>query len=126
MTTAYLCVVFAFLLPVLIAGFAKLNAGFKPKHNRNPREFLAQAEGAALRARWAEQNTYEALPAFFAAVLMAHQLQADQGLVDSLALAFIGLRLAYVWCYITDRASLRSLVWMAGLGCTIAIAVAGF
>lgn len=126
MTLAYLCVIFAFVLPVLTAGYAKLSAGFKPKHNRNPREFLAQAEGKALRARWAEQNTYEALPAFFAAVIIAHQLQADQALVDALALSFIGLRLVYVWCYVTDRASLRSLVWAGGLAATIALVLIGF
>lgn len=126
MTTAYLCVIFAFFLPVLIAGYAKLSAGFRPRHNRNPREFLAKTEGTALRARWAEQNTYEALPGFFAAVIIAHQLQADQSLVDSLALAFIALRLAYVVCYVSDLASLRSLVWAGGLGCTVALVVAGF
>lgn len=126
MTVAYLCVIFAMILPVLLAGYAKLNAGFRPRDNRAPRDFLARIEGKALRARWAEQNTYEALPAFFAAVVIAHQLQAEQALVDQLALAFIGLRLLYVWCYIHDRAALRSLVWMAGLGCTIALVVIGF
>lgn len=126
MTTAYLCVVFAFVLPVLLAGYAKVSSGFRPRDNHNPREFLAKAQGKALRARWAEQNTYEALPAFFAAVIIAHQLHAPQHLVDNLAIAFIALRLVYAWCYVTDRASLRSLVWMGGLACTIALVVIGF
>lgn len=126
MTIAYLCVLFAFFLPVLLAGYAKMTSGFKPRDNRNPREFLAKIEGNALRARWAEQNTLEALPAFFAAVIIAHQLHAPQHLVDNLAMAFIALRLVYAWCYVTDRASLRSLVWMAGLACTVALVVIGF
>lgn len=126
MTIAYLCVIFAMILPVLLAGYAKLTSGFRPRDNRTPRDFLARIEGKALRARWAEQNTYEALPAFFAAVVIAHQLQAEQALIDQLALAFIGLRLVYAWCYINDRAALRSLVWMAGLACTIALVAIGF
>ena len=126
MTIAYLCLVFAFVLPVLIAGYAKATGGFRPRDNRNPREFMAGIKGGALRARWAEQNTYEALPAFFAAVIVAHQLQAPQATVDALAVAFIVLRLVYVALYVADKPALRSLVWMGGLGCTIALAVIGF
>lgn len=126
MTLAYLCVVFGFFLPVLLAGYAKLSSGFRPRDNRNPREFLATVQGKALRARWAEQNTYEALPGFFAAVVIAHQLQAPQQLVDALALGFIALRLIYAWCYVSDRASLRSLVWTGGLACTVALVLIGF
>lgn len=126
MTIAYLCVVFAFFLPTLLAGYAKLSSGFRPRDNRAPRDFLAKAEGKALRARWAEQNTYEALPSFFAAVIIAHQLHAPQHAVNALAVAFIALRLIYSWCYITDRASLRSLVWMAGVGCCVALVCIGF
>ena len=126
MTLAYLCVIFGFFLPVLLAGHAKLSSGFRPRNNRNPREFLATVQGKALRARWAEQNTYEALPGFFAAVVIAHQLQAPQHLVDALALGFIALRLIYAWCYVSDRASLRSLVWTGGLACTVALVLIGF
>lgn len=125
MTTAYLCVVFCFFLPVLLAGYAKLRSGFKPRDNARPRAFLADIQGEALRARWAEQNTYEALPAFFAAVIIAHQMQAPQATVDALALAFVVLRVVYAWCYVSNRPSLRSLVWMAGLGCTVALVFVG-
>ena len=50
---------------------------------------------------------------------------AAQGRVDMLALAFIGLRLVYGILYLANLASLRSLVWMAALVCTIMIFVAG-
>lgn len=126
MTIAYLALVFAILLPVFIAGYAKFSAGFKPRHNRAPRAFLEQQQGVSQRARWAEQNTYEALPAFFAAVVIAHQLQAAQGLVDALAVLFVLLRLAYVVCYVKDLPTLRSLVWVGGLASTIALVLIGF
>lgn len=126
MTIAYVCVIFAFFLPMLLAGYAKFSSGFRPRDNHNPREFLAKIQGNALRARWAEQNTYESLPAFFAAVIIAHQLHAPQHLIDNLALAFIALRLVYAWCYVTDRASLRSLIWTAALACCVALIVIGF
>jgi uncharacterized MAPEG superfamily protein len=34
---------------------------------------------------------------------------------------FIIARIIYIWCYITDKASLRSLVWMVGFGATVAL-----
>ena len=40
-----------------------------------------------------------------------------------LALAFISARLAYIACYLADLASLRSLVWLVGLGSSIALFV---
>lgn len=126
MTLAYVCIIIAMILPILLAGYAKVSTGFKSRHNSAPREFLERAEGKALRARWAEQNTYEALPGFFTAVVVAHQLNAPQHMVDILAMAFIALRLVYAWCYINDYASLRSLVWLGGLGCSIALVVIGF
>jgi uncharacterized MAPEG superfamily protein len=56
-------------------------------------------------------NTFEALPFFAAAVIVAHQLGAPQARLDQLAVAWLALRLVYVWLYVSDRASARSLVW---------------
>ncbi len=51
---------------------------------------------------------------------------APQGRVDLLALGFIAVRLAYIACYlVADRASLRSVVWLTGLGLSIALFVVG-
>ncbi len=41
--------------------------------------------------------------------------------VNLLAVLFIVLRLFYGWCYITDRASLRSMVWFAATACTVGL-----
>ncbi len=122
MTIAYWCMLAAGVLPYVLAAVAKAGAdGFS---NRTPRDFLAGLQGWRKRADWAQQNTFEALPLFFAAVLVAHQLQAPQGWVDALALAFVALRVAYALFYIFDKPSLRSLAWLAALLCVIGLFVA--
>jgi uncharacterized MAPEG superfamily protein len=78
------------------------------------------------RANSAQANTHEALPFFFAVVIVAHQLQASQPLVDALATAFLLLRGGYIWAYVADKANLRSAIWALGLLVNIAILFAGF
>jgi uncharacterized MAPEG superfamily protein len=119
MTIAYWCVLAAGLLPYLFAVSAK--AGARGFTNRTPREFLAGLSGWRQRANWAQQNSFEALPLFFAAVIIAHQLQAPQGTVDLLAVAFVLLRIAYGIMYILDRPSLRSLIWAGALACVLGL-----
>jgi uncharacterized MAPEG superfamily protein len=121
MTIAYWCVLAAALLPFLFTGIAKFSGpGFT---NRRPRDFQQNLEGFRKRAHWAHLNSFEAFPPFAAGVIIAQQLQAPQASVDGLALAFIGLRLAYGVAYIVDRPTLRSLIWMGALGCVVALFV---
>jgi uncharacterized MAPEG superfamily protein len=122
MTTALWCLLIASLLPVVCAGISKW--GFREFDNRNPREWLARQQGWRARAHAAQQNSWEALAMFTAAVLTAHLAGAAQATVDLLALAFIAARVAYVALYVTDRASLRSLVWLAGVACCVGLFVA--
>jgi len=121
MTTAYWCVLAAALLPLLWTGAAK--AGGKSYDNARPREFLGALTGWPARAHHAQQNSYEAFPPFAAAVIIAHLCGAPQPAVDGLALGFIGARLLYGLCYIADLSTLRSLVWLAGLGCVVGLFV---
>ena len=53
--------------------------------------------------------------------LMAHQFGAAQGRVDALALAYVLLRVVYISLYIRDKSALRSLVWVAGVGVSLAL-----
>jgi uncharacterized MAPEG superfamily protein len=66
------------------------------------------------------------LPFFFAAVLTAQHLQAAPLSLDLLALAFVLLRVAYIYCYVTDKASLRSLVWALAFLVNVVILFLGF
>lgn len=123
MTLALWCLPVAICLPYLFTGLAKgmrvRTAGYFD--NKDPRRFLAGAEGAAKRAHNAQLNTFEALPGFFAGVLTATLLEADPNKLGGLAVAWLLLRLAYGACYMADYASARSLVWFAALGCVLAM-----
>ncbi len=125
MTFAYWCVLAAIFLPYTATVLAKASAGgFSPKHNRDPRAFLAGAQGLARRANNAQQNGFEITPAFAAAVIIAHVVGvAEQGLIDQLALVFVLSRVLYTICYAADWALLRSLIWALGLGIIVSLFV---
>lgn len=130
-TIAYGCILVAVLLPIVCAGLAKRQGmGKSPQDggydNHNPRAWMARQGEASARANAAQANSFEALPFFIGAVIVAHQLAAPQTLLDLLAAAFIALRVAYIALYLTDRASARSLVWGLALLVNIAIFFIGF
>lgn len=117
MTTAYWCMLVAICLPYVFTVLAKFRGDFGPKQNHNPREFLDGLQGSRKRAHWAQQNSFEVTPAFLAAVLVAQMVGAiPQATLDCLAIAWVASRLLFGICYIADWATLRSLVWFAGMG----------
>lgn len=122
MTTAYWCVFVAMLMPIVWAGVAKAKA--KDFDNARPRNYLAGLDGWRQRANWAQANSYESFPAFAAGVIIAHLAGAAQSNIDMLALGYVAARLLYGIFYIADRSTLRSLVWVAGLGCIVGLFVA--
>jgi uncharacterized MAPEG superfamily protein len=69
----------------------------------------------------AHLNSLEAFPLFGIAVLAALWRAAPTAPVDSLALAFTGVRLAYGVAYLFDIPTLRSILWILGLASTIGI-----
>ncbi|MBK5002806.1 membrane protein [Pseudomonas sp. S31] len=117
MTVALWCILIALFLPPLCALIAKLSSGrFGLRDNHDPRAFLDTLSGLPRRAHAAQQNGYEAFPAFAAAVLVADIVgNAEQVTQDVLAVLYITSRLLYIICYLADWAALRSLVWFAGL-----------
>ncbi len=130
-TLAHWCLLFAALLPIICAGIAKsgmmsLAAREGGYDNRDPRAWLARQGSWRARANHAQANSFEALPFFFAAVLTAQHLQASALMLDVLAVAFIALRLLYIYCYLADRAGLRSLVWSLAFLVNVAILFLGF
>jgi len=130
-TIAYWCVLFMAILPVVCTGIAKYGMFSKSPRdggydNHNPRAWLARQTDWRARANAAQANTFEALPFFFAAVIIAHQLQARQTVVDILAFMFVVLRIAYVLMYVADMAKTRSAVWFAALLINIWILFTGF
>jgi uncharacterized MAPEG superfamily protein len=127
---AYWCVLAAAVLPVVCAGIAK-SGRFVPLSeggydNRNPRDWLAQQTQWRGRANAAQANSFEALPFFIGAVVIAHQLGADQNWLDVLTALFITLRVVYVGLYVGGLANARSLVWTGAFATNIAILFIGY
>jgi uncharacterized MAPEG superfamily protein len=117
-TVAYWCVLFAALLPYACAYVAKFRGFGKPRSqggydNHDPRGWLARQTGWQARADAAQANSFEALPFFIGAVIIAHQLGAAQTRLDILALLFITLRIIYVVMYVAGLPAVRSAVWAA-------------
>lgn len=126
MTIAQICLLVACLLPIGCTALAK-SKGFGKRRrdggfdNNQPREWLARLDGWQARANAAQANSWEALPIFLAGLVVAHQHQAAQSTVDALAMGFVAARLAFIGLYVADKATLRSLVWFAGLAASIAL-----
>ena len=117
MTIAFGCIFIAALLPYLSSLAAK--AGARGFDNNEPRAWLARQEGFRARANAAQQNAFEALPFFAAAVLVAHLVHGPQARVDQLAMVFIAARVVYLPVYLAGWGAVRSLVWTVGWGATV-------
>ena len=130
-TLAYWCVLIAALLPIVCAGIAKWGMFGKPRReggfdNDNPRAWLARQTDWRARANAAQANSFEALPFFIGAVIIAHQLGAYQTRLDILAFVYVVLRVVFIMLYVANLASLRSLVWGLALVMNVAILFAGY
>lgn len=117
MNLAYLSVLIAALMPLVLAGLAKFGG---VRHgvaydNAAPRESLARLAGWPQRANWAQQNSWEAFALFSVSMLMALQSGFDPAKAGVWGVCFIAVRLAYSALYLLDMASARSLCWLLGL-----------
>lgn len=126
LTVAYWCVLVASLLPIVCAGLAKWGMFGTPRSkggydNQHPRQWLAKQTDWRARANAAQANSFEALPLFIGAVIIAHQLGASQLRLDVLAFLYIVLRLLYIMMYVADLATVRSVLWTLALVANIAI-----
>ena len=130
-TIAHWCVLVAALLPIVCAGLAKWGMFGTPVSaggydNGNPRAWLARQADWRARANAAQANSFEALPFFIGAVIIAHQLGTHQARLDILAFVFVVLRLLYVMMYVAGLANVRSVVWTLALATNVAILFAGY
>lgn len=121
---AYWCVLVAALLPYVCVWIAKAGS-FGPRDNVSPRDWASKQSGWRARANAAQANSFEGLPLFIGAVLIAHQLDAAQARTDMLAVAYVVLRVIYIALYVRGAGTARSAVWALGLLVNIAIVFAG-
>lgn len=130
-TVAYWCVLIAALLPIVCTGVAKWGMFGKSRRdggydNANPRAWLSRQTDWRARANAAQANSFEALPFFIGAVIIAHQLGAHQAPLDILAFVFIVLRLLYIMMYLANLPMVRSGIWGLAFAVNIAILFVGY
>lgn len=111
--------VVASLLPWAVSVVAKVSSGFKVRNNAHPRDFLQRTTGAAARANAAQQNSYETLPVFLAAVLVAMLFFVPQSIINVLAWLYVMIRIGYCIAYISNLAMFRSILWVLSLACCL-------
>lgn len=116
MQFAFWAVLVSALLPLVWAGVAKSGGGYD---NHAPRDYLAKLGGWRQRAQWAQMNAWEAFSPFAVAVVIAYLLQVPAAQMDLAAGVFVVARVAHGFCYIADRAALRSLSWLAGFAAVL-------
>ena len=130
-TLAYWCVLVVAILPIVCAGIAKSGMFGKPRSqggydNANPRAWLAGQSDWRARANAAQANSFEAMPFFIGAVIIAHQLGAHQGRLDLLAFLFVVLRVVYIMMYLAGLANVRSIIWTVALVVNVGILFVGY
>ena len=86
-------------------------AGLRRFDNAKPRDPAFYDDPIRARALGAHQNGIEAFPFFAAAVLLAEFRAGPQHLIDELAVLFLIVRIAYVFTYLGNRPTLRSILW---------------
>jgi uncharacterized MAPEG superfamily protein len=130
-TVAYWILLLAAFLPIACAGLAKWGSFGKPRKqggydNHDPRQWLSNLQGWRARANAAQANTFEALPFFFAAVIIAHQLGAGQTRLDLLCLSWLMLRIFYIIMYVGDMPTPRTAIWIGAFVVNILILFSGY
>ena len=120
MTVAEWCVFGTLMLYLLTIALVKW-IGFRRFDNAKPRDPAFYEDPIRGRALGAHQNGIEAFPFFAVAVLLAEFRGGPQRLVNELAILFLIVRIAYVFTYLGNRPTLRSILWAIGFAINLAI-----
>ncbi|MEM1432851.1 MAG: MAPEG family protein [Pseudomonadota bacterium] len=117
--------VYATFLPIVwsIVGGAQRARQPEGFNNTTPRSQAASLTGMGERAYAAHQNAWEALMMYTPAVMIATFTGADGQATATTGIVFCVARTLHGILYCTNQATLRSLVWFVGIGCTIRLIV---
>ena len=117
---AIMALMSACVLPFIFAFLAKMTGGFDlKKDNQNPRAFLAQTKGLSSRLIAVQANSFESLPIFIGAVLIAMYCFVPQNVINGMAWLYVVLRIIYGVAYAMNLATFRSVVWGLSLMCCL-------
>lgn len=120
MTTAYWCVLVTIMLPYVWVAIARL-PGLTLERNLIPRIVSDELTGVRQRMFWAHLNALEVIAPFAAAVIVAQVLGVQQDKINNLALAFVGFRVAHALAYASNLGILRSVTFLGGFACVVAL-----
>ena len=120
MTVAEWCV-FGTLMLYLLTIVSVKWSGFRRFDNARPRDPAFYEDPIRARALGAHQNGVEAFPFFAVAVLLAEFRLGPQRLIDELAILYLIVRIAYVFTYLGNRPTLRSILWAIGFAINVGI-----
>ena len=120
MTVAEWCVFGTLMLSLLTIASVKWTS-FGRFDNSKPRDPAFYEDPIRARALGAHQNGIEAFPFFAVAVLLAEFRLGPLRLIDELAVLFLIVRIAYVFTYLGNRPTLRSILWSLGFAINVAI-----
>ncbi len=113
MNIADWCILAAVLLYLLTLAPIK-PLGYREFDNRRPRDLAFYQDPVRARVLGAHLNGIETFPFFAAAVLLAEMKHGSQPVIDALSIVFIAVRLAFIWAYIANRPTTRTLLWNLG------------
>ena len=110
-------------LPILLAwvgGYFRFRQ-FETFDNHYPRLQQAQMQGIGARVQAAQMNAWEALIIYTAVNLIAFASGLDLNTLDTVACAYLGLRILHGVFYLADWAWTRSSVFALGMFCCLYI-----
>ena len=122
MTIFLLCLMLVCIMPFLakvpLAVAMQRSGGYDNRHTRAQQQSL---EGFGARANAAHYNCFEAITYFAPAALAVLALTTVGTTHVYLAVAFVICRIVYLFCYWYDIDKLRSIMFVAGLGISVAL-----
>lgn len=118
MSIAFLCVLFAALLPVLVVFISKADPHLDV---HNPRDVHLTQTGLRKRAYGAHLNGLEAFPFFAVAVVTATMRGVQPSLLDAFAAGWVATRAVYTAVYLLDFARVRPAIWALSVALSVVI-----
>ena len=113
--------IFAAVVLYLVTVAPVKAVGYKTFDNSNPRDPTFYKPGVASRALGAHLNGIETFPFFALSVILAEFRHQPQLWIDQLAVLFVVVRLLFAVAYLSNRPTLRALMWNVGFGVNSAI-----
>lgn len=117
-TIPYLCILFAAVVPYVLALSGRIGTRIDVKQ---PRVSSEAQTGWRKRSYWAHLNAIEAFAPFAVAVVLCRIESVPSWKVSNLALAFVGLRILHAILYLANRGTARFFAFVLGCACTVGI-----